>query len=113
LGDGHADTADVRVRLGRVLSHQEDFDSAEEELRKAVAAREELFGADDLQTAEAYSLLGTVLNRKGEYTESQAFHEKALATRLEKLGDNDPLVHFERAAVEAAKDSKPEDEITS
>jgi tetratricopeptide (TPR) repeat protein len=110
-GENHADTADARLKLGHILSLEHEFQSAEEELRKAVSTLEELFGAKHLRTVEAYSLLGTILNRQGGFEEALSLHEKALEARKEQLGVSHPDVKLSEAAVTANREGRHEDEI--
>jgi tetratricopeptide (TPR) repeat protein len=108
FGEKHLVTAALRIKYSQILEKQGESDEAEVETRKAIAVREELLGMSHLLTAEAYSVLGSVLNRNGSYSEALSWHEKALGIRRQQLGDDHPLVVSSTAAVEAAKEERPE-----
>ena len=111
-GECNADTAVLRIKLGRVLMiATQELDAAEEEFRHAMIAREELFGNEDLLTAESYCHLGSVLNRKSEFEEALKFHQMALEIRQEQLEDDHPEVVESVSFVGAAKTSQQEEAI--
>ena len=59
----------------------------------------------------AYSYLGSILSKNGNYEEALEWHRKALDVRVEQLGDSHPDVVLSKAAVKAAENGQPEDEI--
>ena len=91
-GEIHRDTANARLRLGSVLNDGEEFDDAEEELRKVLSIREALQSTDDLRTAEVCSLLGTVLIEQNKFEEALSLHVRALEIQKQLLDKDDPLI---------------------
>lgn len=78
--------------LGSSLRAQGKLDEAIATQREALAVRTNVFGPDDLPTAESHNNLGSALFQKGDTAEALRHFEEALRIRRAKLRAEHPLV---------------------
>jgi serine/threonine protein kinase/tetratricopeptide (TPR) repeat protein len=76
--------------LGCSLRELDDLPRAEAVLLKACQTREQLLGADHLDTVAARHDLALLHRAKGNYAEAEALHEEVLAVRTAQLGADHP-----------------------
>lgn len=87
-GEAHPDTAVARNALGIALISGDDFATGINELRRALAIREEAFPGDSVQTAESLLGLGDALGASGNLEESIKLLDRGLAI-LARLHEDD------------------------
>jgi eukaryotic-like serine/threonine-protein kinase len=84
--------ADVSDNVAVVLETQGKHARAEQELRRALALREQVPNGDELDRAGTLGHLGGVLNAEGKHAEAEATHREVLALQEEILGPEHPRV---------------------
>ncbi len=84
--------AELASNLGAVLESEGQYASAAKQQRRAVAAFEEVFGADHPRVAWALNELGGIERRLGVHEAARASHERALQIRESALGPRHPDV---------------------
>lgn len=91
LGADDRETLLNRSNLACALGEKGDFEIAERELKEILAARERLFGADDISVSTTCFYLARVLAGHGHIDESNGFAERALKGFRLHLSANHPL----------------------
>ena len=82
----------VRHAIGRTFARLGRFDEAEEQLRKALAIRRRILGADHPDIAETVNALGEVRYDRGDLDGAERLYDEALAMRVRLFGDTHETV---------------------
>jgi hypothetical protein len=98
LDPGHRRIDSVRLERARLLTRIGAHDDALPLLEQVVAARREMYGDDDVRTADALGVLGMCLLGMDRKTEARLALEEAASTLRNSLGP----VDFETLRVETA-----------
>ncbi len=77
---------DVRFQLAQILVSIGELDEAERLHAEVLTARRDLFGEDDLDTADSLAARAHELWRNGDAAAAEPLFERVLALRKEKLG---------------------------
>ncbi|HET9136658.1 MAG TPA: tetratricopeptide repeat protein, partial [Candidatus Kapabacteria bacterium] len=83
-------TADIASRLGDALVAASIYPEAEYLLRYGLDKRRELFGGEDLESAQSMNDLATLFYHTGNFKEAEPLFRKAVEIRENILGKNDP-----------------------
>lgn len=76
LGNAHFDTVKATFNLGVLHLSLKNYVNAEAALASAAVARQELFGLEDVDTAESLSMLATAYQELGRYDEAEQVHKQ-------------------------------------
>ena len=87
-----ADLAKLLNNLGNLRRDEGDLARAEPLLRRALALKEKVSGADSLDTAISLQNLAVVLDEANRLPEADALYRRALAIKEAKLGKDHPSV---------------------
>ena len=82
--------ADFYRHHALVLVQNEEFDTAEGELREAISILREVHGPEHPAISSGFNELGNVLLHSGRYEEAAQEYRRALGLRLEHLGPEHP-----------------------
>lgn len=83
---GSVDLVYLRNNLAFTFSEEGNYDQAERYMLEALEGCKEVFGAEDLQTAEIYNNLGTLYFKAGNLKESLEMHRLSLQVRSGAAG---------------------------
>lgn len=82
----------VRQAIGRTFARLGRFDEAEEQLRRALVIRRQLYGTNHEEIAETVNALGEVRYDRGDFDGAERLYDEALAMRVRVFGDEHPAV---------------------
>ncbi len=86
--------ADTLFLRGVIDYEKRSMTSAEQYLKAALAAREEMFGKNDSAVAETHSRLGMLYRRTGDFERSEQYMQTALDIQRQVLGQQDVIVAY-------------------
>ncbi len=96
--------AKVWGMVGNFYRDRGDYTKAEAQLRRALALRTALYGADTLETAQTQEDLANVLWFAGRYAEALPLYEQTLATRSALVGEESAEAAVSLNAIAATHD---------
>jgi len=76
----------IRHTIGQTFGRLGRFDEAEEQLRQALATRQQLLGADHPDIADTINALGEVRYDRGDLDDAERLYDEALAMRRRIFG---------------------------
>jgi nephrocystin-3 len=85
-----ARNADIASRLGEALVAASIYPEAEFLLRHGLEQRRQLFGGNDLESAQSMNDLATLFYHTGNFKEAEPLLRNAVTIREDILGKNDP-----------------------
>ncbi|MEL7531374.1 MAG: CHAT domain-containing tetratricopeptide repeat protein [Bacteroidota bacterium] len=86
--------ADTLFMHGVIEYEKRSMIKAEEYLKAALAAREEMFGQNDSSVAETFSRLGMLYRRTADYDLSEQYMQQALDIQRKVLGPQNVIVAY-------------------
>ncbi len=87
--------AEVRNTLGELYTNLSLFPKAEEQLRRALAVRQGLYGDKHLEVAQTQRNLGFVLKETNRLPEAEALYRQDLSTLRELLDPDDDQIAYD------------------
>lgn len=84
--------AELSGKLGNALVSASYYKEAEYHLRNALGMREQLFGNEDLKTAQSKNDLATLYYNTGAFSEAESLLQRTITIRENILDKNDPAI---------------------
>ena len=88
-GKNNIKTAEVMERLGLLYQEQENYQQAEEYLKRALKITENHYGKNDRKTAKAMERLGLLYQEQENYQQAEEYLKRALKITENHYGKND------------------------
>jgi len=86
FGLNHVQTIKTLSQLSEVYMHLNDFDRAEQTLRKLLCAQIELFGELSLETGKTAHHLGLLFQANAKWHRAEEYYKLALRAKISRLG---------------------------
>jgi serine/threonine-protein kinase len=94
IGSDHNATLSALNNLGVHYMRTGDLESAEELMRELLGRREQKYGMESRQVADAYQNLGTIVGRQGRFAEAIPLHRTAIESYAAALADDHYIKAF-------------------
>jgi len=94
IGSDHNATLSALNNLGVHYMRTGDLESAEQLLRELLGRREQKYGMESRQVADAYQNLGTIIGRQGRFAEAIPLHRTAIESYAAALADDHYIKAF-------------------